>query len=151
MRVSGVRDWTCWTFNSARSQFVYSYISNFPSSRQRRIGGVATTSRSTKNRWNPHYIWHFVELLKNGFKTLSTLRWLSTSWGERLVQHHLQCKAYASNALLEAKCYALLFYAFLNHYQISSEKENNRITNAPKYFFTKNFCAALKEMGKCFL
>ncbi len=35
-------------------------IPNFPSNRQRRIGGVATTGRSTKNHRNPHYIWHFV-------------------------------------------------------------------------------------------
>jgi len=32
----------------------------FSVNRQRRIGGVATTCRSPKNRWNPHYIWHFV-------------------------------------------------------------------------------------------
>ena len=30
---------------------------NLLANRQRRIGGVATTSRSTKNRWNPHYIY----------------------------------------------------------------------------------------------
>jgi hypothetical protein len=52
-------------------------ISNFPSNRQRRIGGVATTSRSPKKPLKPALHIHFVSISLFLFKFYFISQWLN--------------------------------------------------------------------------